>query len=79
MGTTAGGSHDVIERGKVFDEEFFGCLLTVRSTTLLSLLNASQLETREWRILEKQNERIINVRIQKKLDSSAIIFAFQGF
>jgi hypothetical protein len=35
----------------------------------------SQFETRGWTILESQNERISNVRIQKKLDSFAIIFA----
>jgi hypothetical protein len=51
---------------------------SVESAVLVSEsgLNASPLETRGWRILEKQNERIINVRIQKKLDSSAIISAF---
>jgi hypothetical protein len=32
-----------------------------------------------YRILEKQNHLMINVRIQKKLDSSATGFAFQGF
>jgi hypothetical protein len=32
-----------------------------------------------YRILEKQNHLMINVRIQKKLDSSANTFAFQGF
>jgi hypothetical protein len=31
-----------------------------------------------YRILEKQNHLMIDVRIQKKLDSSATSFAFQG-
>jgi hypothetical protein len=36
-------------------------------------------EAASLRILEKQNHLMINVRIQKKLDSSATSFAFQGF
>jgi hypothetical protein len=32
-----------------------------------------------YRILEKQNQLMINVRILKKLDSSATSLAFQGF
>jgi len=31
------------------------------------------------RILEKQNQRMTYVPVQKKLGSSAISFAFQGF
>jgi hypothetical protein len=31
------------------------------------------------RILEKQNHLLINVRMQKKLESPATAFAFQGF
>jgi hypothetical protein len=32
-----------------------------------------------YRILGKQNHLMIDVRIEKKLDSFAISFAFQGF
>jgi hypothetical protein len=32
-----------------------------------------------YRILEKQNQLMINVRMLKKLDSSATSLAFQGF
>jgi len=43
MGATAGGSHYVIERAKVFDKEFFGCSRLLITSAIGHRLTAASL------------------------------------
>jgi hypothetical protein len=43
MGATAGGSHDVIEGGKVFDEKLFGCSRLLITSAIGHWLTAASL------------------------------------
>src|SRR6266404_6884171 len=69
MGTTAGGSHDVIERGKVLDEEFFGCLRLLITSAIGHRLTTACLvegvDDIDFQFLQKLQSGDTNLRIEK--------------
>src|SRR5271165_4284086 len=69
MGATAGGSHDVIERGKVFDEKFFGCSRLLITSAIGHRLTAASLVKRvddiQFQFLQKLQSGDTDFRIEK--------------
>src|SRR6266481_3313488 len=69
MGATARGSHDVIERGKVLDEEFFGCLRLLITSAIGHRLTAASLvkgvDHIHFQFLQKLQSGDTDFRIEK--------------
>src|SRR4029077_11367745 len=69
MGATAGGSHDVIERGKVLHEEFFGCLRLLITSAIGHRLTAARLvkwvDDIYFQLLQKLQSSDTDFRIEK--------------
>jgi hypothetical protein len=69
MGAAAGGSHDVIEGGKVFDEKFFGRLRLLITSAVGHWLTAASLVKRvdhiDFQFLQKLQSGDSDLRIEK--------------
>jgi hypothetical protein len=69
MGATAGGSHDVIERGKVFDKELFGRLRLLITSAIGHWLTAASLvkgvDDIHFQFLQKLQSGDTDLRIEK--------------